>query len=112
MIRHLEGVFFVSGVGSPLKEGIFAWVKGIGSRFRTLCLGTWSLEEKAGKELIRVEDSGAKDLPGAGDGEVAGQEKGDFGLQRSLWRVPRDLPEAGEYAPLWSGLFRPLRFPA
>ena len=22
------------------------------------------------------------------------------------------LPEAGEYAPLWSGLFRPLRFPA
>ena len=95
-------------VGSPLKEGVFAWVKGIGSRFRTLCLGTWSLEEKAGKELIRVEDSGVKDLPGAGDGEVAGQEKGDFGLQRSLWRVLRDLPEAGEYAPLWSGLFRPL----
>ena len=26
--------------------------------------------------------------------------------------VPKVLPEAGEYAPLWSGLFRPLRFPA
>ena len=51
--------------------------------------------------------SGVKDLPEAGcllgrvgAGEVVGQEKGDFGLQRSLWRVPRDLPEAGEYAPL------------
>ena len=26
--------------------------------------------------------------------------------------MPKVLPEAGEYAPLWSGLFRPLRFPA
>ena len=25
--------------------------------------------------------------------------------------VPKVLPEAGEYAPLWSGLFRPLRSP-
>ena len=53
MIRHLEGVFFVSGVGSPLKEGIFAWVKGIGSKFRILCLGIWSLEEKAEKEPMQ-----------------------------------------------------------
>ena len=36
------------------------------------------------------------------EGELAGQDKGDFGLQRGPWRdeVPRDLPEAGEYAPL------------
>ena len=26
--------------------------------------------------------------------------------------VFKGLPETGEYAPLWSGLFRPLRFPA
>ena len=25
--------------------------------------------------------------------------------------MPKVLPEAGEYAPLWSGLFRPLRSP-
>ena len=66
MIRHLEGVFFVPGVGSSLKEGIFAWVKGIGSKFRILCLGIRSLEEKAGKEPMQEKDSGAKDLPGIG----------------------------------------------
>ena len=39
---------------------------------------------------------------GVEEGELAGQDKGDFGLQRGPWRdeVPRDLPEAGEYAPL------------
>ena len=31
-----------------------------------------------------------------------------MGIRRG---VPKDLPEAGEYAPLWSGLFRPLRSP-
>ena len=27
------------GVDSSLKEGVFAWVKGIGSQFRVLCSG-------------------------------------------------------------------------
>ena len=27
LIRHLEVVFFAPGVGSSLKEGVFAWVK-------------------------------------------------------------------------------------
>ena len=56
---------------------------------------------------MQEKDSGVKDLPGircflGRVGEGAGQEKGDFGLQKSPWRdeVPRDLPEAGEYAPL------------
>ena len=39
-------------------------MKSIGSKFRTLCLGIWSLEEKAGKEPMQEKDSGAKDLPG------------------------------------------------
>ena len=39
-------------------------MKGIGSKFRILCLGIWSLEEKAGKEPMQEKDSGAKDLPG------------------------------------------------
>ena len=47
-------------VGSPLREGVFAWVKGIGSKFRILCLGIWSLEEKAGKEPMQEKDSGVK----------------------------------------------------
>ena len=55
-----------SSFGSPLKEGIFAWVKGIGSKFRILYLRNWSLEEKAGKEPVREKDFGVKDLPGAG----------------------------------------------
>ena len=66
MIRHLEGVFFVPGVGSPLKEGIFAWVKGIGSKFQILYLRIWSLEEKAGNTPRQEKGSGVKDLPGAG----------------------------------------------
>ena len=68
--------------------------------------------ESGGKSREKADaerGSGAKDLPEAGcllgrvgAGEVAEQEKGDFDLQRSPWRdeVPRDLPEAGEYAPL------------
>ena len=66
--------------------------------------------ESGGKSREKADaekGSGAKDLPEAGcllgrvgAGEVAGQEKGEFSLQRSLWRVPRDLPEAGECAPL------------
>ena len=31
--------------------------------------------------------------------------------EMALQRVPKDLPEAGEYAPFRSGLFRPLRSP-
>ena len=68
----------------------------------------WSLEKKSREKADAKKGSGVKDLPEAGcllggrvgAGEVAGQEKGDFSLQRSLWRVPRDLPEAGECAPL------------
>ena len=66
LIRHLEGIFFVPEVGSPLKEGIFAWVEGIGRKFWILCLGIWSLEEKARKEPVQEKDSGAKGLPGVG----------------------------------------------
>ena len=47
---HLEEVFFVPGVGSSLKAEIFAWVKGIGSKFRILYLRNWSLGENAEKE--------------------------------------------------------------
>ena len=70
-----------SSFGSLLKEEIFAWVKGIGSKFRILYLRNWSLEKKAGKEPVREKEFGVKDLPGAGillgrvrEGEVVGQE--------------------------------------
>ena len=53
LIRHLEGIFFVPEVGSLLKEGIFAWVKGIGSMFRIPCLGIWSRRRKPGKSRCR-----------------------------------------------------------
>ena len=41
-------------------------MKGIGSKFRILCLGIWSLEEKAGKEPMQERNSGTKDLLEAG----------------------------------------------
>ena len=66
MVRHLEEVFFAPGVGSSLKEGVFAWVKGIGSKVSGSVLrDSWSLEARAGRELMQEKDSGAKDLPGA-----------------------------------------------
>ena len=68
MVRHLEEVFFAPGVGSSLKEGVFAWVKGIGSKVSGSVLrDSWSLEERAGREPMQEKDSGAKDLPGAGE---------------------------------------------
>ena len=72
-----EGVFSIPGAGSPLKEGILAWVKGIGSKSRILCLGFWSPEGKAGKELMQEKDFGAKVLPGAGvPSQTCGKRKG------------------------------------
>ena len=61
MVRHLEEVFFAPGVGSSLKEGVFAWIKGIGSKVSGSVLrDSWSLEERAGREPMREKDSGAK----------------------------------------------------
>ena len=78
MVRHLEEVFFAPGVGSSLKEGVLAWIKGMGSTVSgSVSRDSWSLEEKAGR-ADAGEDSGAK-------------------LNST---VPEDLPEAGEYAPL------------
>ena len=43
------------------KEGVFAWMKGIGSKVSGSVLrDSWSLEERAGKELMQEKDSGAK----------------------------------------------------
>ena len=47
-MRHLEEVFFTHGVGSSPKEGVFAWIKGIGSRISGSVLrDSWSLERRA-----------------------------------------------------------------
>ena len=54
MVRHLEEVFFAPGVGSSLKEGVFAWIKGIGSKVSGSVLrDSWSLEERAGREPMQ-----------------------------------------------------------
>ena len=45
MVKHLEEVFFAPGVGLSLKEGVFAWMKGIGSKVSGFVLrDSWSLE--------------------------------------------------------------------
>ena len=45
MVRYLEEVFFTLGVGLSLKEGVFAWMKGIGSKVSGFVLrDSWSLE--------------------------------------------------------------------
>ena len=97
LIRHLEGIFFVPEVGSPLKEGIFVWLKGIGSMFRIPCLGIWSRRRKPGKSRCRRRILVSRTyVRGRGAFlDVLEQE-------RSPWRddASRDLPEAGEYAPL------------
>ena len=67
----------------------------------------WILEERARKEPMQEKDSGVKDLPGikalpwtCRRRSRAGERR--FRSSKSPWRyeVPRDLPEAGEYAPL------------
>ena len=74
--RHLmKKVSFVPGVGSSLREGVFAWGFGVWrrkpgkSRCRRRILAPRTCQE-SGCLLGRV-------------GEGVGQEKGDFGLQRS-----------------------------
>ena len=65
-MRRLEEVCFASGIGSSLKEGVFAWMKGIGSKVSGSVLrDSWSLKERTGREPMQEKDSGAKDLPGA-----------------------------------------------
>ena len=51
---------------APHEEGLFCSWGWLISKGRSLRLGIWSLEEKAGKEPMQEKDSGAKDLPGIG----------------------------------------------
>ena len=63
MVRHLEEVFFAPGVGSSLKEGVFAWIKGIGSKVSGSVLrDSWSLEERAGREPMQEKELMKKEL--------------------------------------------------
>ena len=45
LVRQLEEVIFAPGVALFLKEGVFAWMKGIGSKVSGFVLrDSWSLE--------------------------------------------------------------------
>ena len=49
MVRHLEEASFALGVGSSLKEGVFTWIGGIGSKVSgTLLRDPWNPEKRAG----------------------------------------------------------------
>ena len=53
--------FISNGRGLRLNKGIGSKVSGSVPR------DSWSLEKKAGREPMQEKDSGAKDLPGAGE---------------------------------------------